>query len=145
VTPYGTCTGLSGTGKTTLSADPNRELIRRRRARREPGRHLQFRGRCYAKCIKLSEEAEPDIYAATNRFGAVLENVGVRSAEAVPGIEPHIVYAMKTWKDKKAFVETARKLVRMFQENVVKFERMSTPMCARPRRKCASRRNRFPL
>ena len=53
----------------------------------------------------------------------MLENVGLRSADAVPGIEPHIVYPMKTWKDKAVFDETARKLVRMFQENFVKFER----------------------
>ena len=42
---------------------------------------------------------------------------------SVPGIEPHILYPMKTWKDKAAFDETARKLVRMFQENFVKYEK----------------------
>ena len=42
---------------------------------------------------------------------------------SVPGIEPHLLYPMKTWKDKAAFDETARKLVRMFQENFVKFEK----------------------
>jgi phosphoenolpyruvate carboxykinase (ATP) len=41
----------------------------------------------------------------------------------VTGIEPHILYPMKTWKDKAAFDETARKLVAMFQENFVKYER----------------------
>ena len=41
----------------------------------------------------------------------------------VPGIEPHILYPMKTWKDKAAFDETARRLVRMFQENFVKYEK----------------------
>ena len=41
---------------------------------------------------------------------------------SVPGIEPHLLYPMKTWKDKSAFDETARKLVGMFQKNFVKFE-----------------------
>jgi phosphoenolpyruvate carboxykinase (ATP) len=40
----------------------------------------------------------------------------------VPGVEPHLLYPMKTWKDKAAFDQTARNLVRMFQENFVKFE-----------------------
>ena len=42
---------------------------------------------------------------------------------SVPGVEPHLLYPMKTWKDKAAFDETARKLVRMFQDNFVKYEK----------------------
>ena len=67
--------GLSGTGKTTLSADPKPHSDRRRRTWLGPARRVQFEGGCYAKCIKLSAEAEPEIYSATHRFGTVLENV----------------------------------------------------------------------
>ncbi|MEM7621027.1 MAG: phosphoenolpyruvate carboxykinase [Pseudomonadota bacterium] len=76
--------GLSGTGKTTLSADPKRTLLGDDEHGWSENGVYNFEGGCYAKTINLCANAEPEIYAASNKFGTVLENVVLHGTSRQP-------------------------------------------------------------
>ena len=95
--------GLSGTGKTTLSADPERRLIGDDEHGWSDDGVFNFEGGCYAKVIKLSPEAEPDIYRTTRMFGTIMENVIYDEQTRIPDLDD----ATKTENTRAAYPLTS--------------------------------------
>jgi phosphoenolpyruvate carboxykinase (ATP) len=113
--------GLSGTGKTTLSADPNRRLIGDDEHGWSDQGVFNFEAGCYAKVIRLSPENEPEIYACTSRFGSILENVVYDPTSRQIDLDDDLVTENTRVSYPLAFIPNAveEKMVRKHPRNVI--------------------------
>jgi phosphoenolpyruvate carboxykinase (ATP) len=113
--------GLSGTGKTTLSADPNRRLIGDDEHGWSDQGVFNFEAGCYAKVIRLSPENEPEIYACTSRFGSILENVVYDPASRQIDLDDDLVTENTRVSYPLAFIPNAveEKMIRKHPKNVI--------------------------
>ena len=97
--------GLSGTGKTTLSSDPNRRLIGDDEHGWSDNTVFNFEGGCYAKTIDLTREKEPQIYDAI-KFGALLENIGFENESSTPDYTDNTITENNVDLQTEAITET---------------------------------------
>ncbi|GAB4122238.1 MAG: phosphoenolpyruvate carboxykinase (ATP) [Acidobacteriota bacterium] len=113
--------GLSGTGKTTLSADPNRRLIGDDEHGWSDQGVFNFEAGCYAKVIRLSPENEPEIYACTSKFGSILENVVYDPTSRQIDLDDDLVTENTRVSYPLAFIPNAveEKMVRKHPRNVI--------------------------
>jgi phosphoenolpyruvate carboxykinase (ATP) len=100
--------GLSGTGKTTLSADPGRALVGDDEHGWSDRGVFNFEGGCYAKVIRLSPTAEPQIYACTRRFGTILENVTIENVTRTIDLDDETVTENTRASYPLEFIENAK-------------------------------------
>ncbi len=113
--------GLSGTGKTTLSADPQRRLIGDDEHGWSDQGVFNFEAGCYAKVIRLSPENEPQIYACTSRFGSILENVVYDPTSRQIDLDDDLITENTRVSYPLAFIPNAveEKMVRKHPKNVI--------------------------
>ena len=126
------------------AARPHRQALRRLLARQHGLDRRQVRRRPPHADPRHAAPAHggPRRLAQPRRFPPRSRISASRCRPRCPGVEPHILYPVKTWQDKAAFAETAKRLVDMFTENFKRFEATSTRTSGPPRRRCRSRPDR---